>query len=296
MTIGIATDDLRLRYGDVAALDGMTFSLAGGRIHGLLGRNGSGKSSLLSILAGFRMQTSGVAHVGGQPPFENGAVTRQVCLIREAGDVADEDEPVSEALAFAAYLRPHWDAAWAASLLDRFGLSPKTKVKTLSRGQRSALGVTLGLASRAPLTMFDESHLGMDAPTRYAFYDALLADVMDHPRTVVVSTHLVEEASPLFEDVLIIDRGRVVLHEEADALRARGAAVTGPAAAVDRVVEGLTVLDEKRLGDTKAVVVYGRLDEARRGAARAAGLDLGPVPLQDLFVHLTRPNPAGGAS
>lgn len=293
MTPTIEADDLRLRYGDVAALDGMTFSLAGGRIHGLLGRNGSGKTSLLSVLAGFRKQTSGTARIGGQPPFENGAVTRQVCLIREAGDIADEDEPIAAALAFAAYLRPNWDGAFAAALLDRFALSPKTKVKTLSRGQRSALGVTLGLASRAPLTMFDESHLGMDAPTRYAFYDALLADVMAHPRTVVVSTHLVEEASPLFEDVLIIDRGRVVLHEDAETLRTRGAAVTGPARTVDRVVDGLAVLGEKRLGDTKSVVVYGHLDDARRAAARAAGLDLGPVSLQDLFVHLTQP---GGAS
>lgn len=294
MTLAIEADGLRLRYGDVAALDGITFALAGGRIHGLLGRNGSGKTSLLSVLAGFRKQTSGVARIGGQPPFENGAVTGQVCLVREAGDITDEGEPIAGALAFAAYLRPNWDNAFAASLLDRFALSPRTKVKTLSRGQRSALGVTLGLASRAPLTMFDESHLGMDAPTRYAFYDALLADVMEHPRTVVVSTHLVEEASPLFEDVLIIDRGRAVLHEGAETLRARGAAVTGPAAAVDRVVDGLAVLGEKRLGDTKSVVVYGHLDEARRAGARAAGLDLGPVPLQDLFVHLTQP--AGGAS
>jgi ABC-2 type transport system ATP-binding protein len=294
MTPTLEAVDLTLRYGEVAALDGMTFSLAGGGVHGLLGRNGSGKTSLLSVAAAFRKPTAGAVRVGGADPFENAAVAADICLIREAGDTVDDGESVAEALAFAEDLRPAWDAAFAATLLDRFGLAPRTKLKALSRGQRSALGATLGLASRAPLTMFDESHLGMDAPTRYAFYDALLADVAAAPRTVVVSTHLVEEAAPLFEDVLIIDRGRVVLHEETETLRARGAAVTGPAAAVDRFVAGLTVLDEKRLGGITSAVVYDRLDDGRRAAARAAGLELEPVPLQDLFVHLTRP--AGGSA
>ena len=90
--------------------------------------------------------------------------------------------------------------------------------------------MVVGLAARAPLTIFDESHLGLDAPSRYAFYDELLADYAERPRTVILSTHLIEEVSRLFEEVVIIDRGRLVLHEETDAVRARGVAVTGPAA------------------------------------------------------------------
>ena len=78
-----------------------------------------------------------------------------------------------------------------------------------------------GLAARTPLTIFDESYLGMDAPSRYAFYDELLADYARHPRTVILSTHLIEEFGSLFEEVVMIHHGRLVLHEEADALRAR---------------------------------------------------------------------------
>jgi ABC-2 type transport system ATP-binding protein len=99
---------------------------------------------------------------------------------------------------------------------------------------------------------------------------------MARPRTIVISTHLIDELSPLFEEVLIIDNGRLVLQDETEALRARGADVTGPAAAVDRFVAGRTVLCERQLGATKSAMVYG-------------GLDLGPVALQDLFVHLTQP-------
>ena len=139
------------------------------------------------------------------------------------------------------------------------------------------------------MTLFDESHLGMDAPSRAAFSDELPADFMARPRTIVISTHLIDELSPLFEEVLIIDNGRLVLQDETEALRARGADVTGPAAVVDRFVAGRTVLRERQLGATKSAMVYGGLDERHRRQAREAGLDLGPVALQDLFVHLTQP-------
>jgi ABC-2 type transport system ATP-binding protein len=166
---------------------------------------------------------------------------------------------------------------------------PRKRVQTLSRGQKSALGIVLGMASRAPLTMFDESYLGLDAPSRYAFYEELLTDYVAHPRTIVVSTHLIEEVAPMFEEVIIIDRGKLVAHEEAEALRSRGATVTGPAEVVDTFVAGLTVLSEQRLGRVKNVTVFGSLNDDQVRAAAMAGLDLGPVSLQDLFVHLTVP-------
>jgi ABC-2 type transport system ATP-binding protein len=290
MTPDIELKDLELRYGAVTALDDLTFRLTGGRIYGLLGRNGSGKTSLLSVLAGFRKASGGTVLVDGQPVFENPRVTRRVCLIRETGDTGDKDEKVADALYAASHLRPGWDGDYADSLIDRFQLPRRTKLGELSLGQRSALGMTFGLASRAPVTLFDESHLGMDAPSRAAFHDELLADFMARPRTIVVSTHLIDELSPLFEEVVIIDAGRLVLREETEALRARGADVTGPAEAVDRFVAGRTVLRERQLGRTKSAMVYGGLDERHRRQARDAGLDLGPVALQDLFVHLTQPS------
>jgi ABC-2 type transport system ATP-binding protein len=158
----------------------------------------------------------------------------------------------------------------------------------LSRGMKSSLGVTLGLASRAPVTIFDEAYLGMDAPSRYSFYDELLKDYMDNPRTFIVSTHLIEEVDSLFEEVLIIDQGRLLLHEETDALRLRATAVTGPADAVDRFVEGLNVLEEKALGKAKTVIVYDELSSQRRKQSQLEGLELEPVALQDLFVQLTK--------
>ncbi|HZA83881.1 MAG TPA: ABC transporter ATP-binding protein [Actinomycetes bacterium] len=290
MTLGIEVRGLQLRYGTVTALDDLSFTLPGGRIYGLLGRNGSGKTSLLSVLAAFRRQSAGSVLIDRQPVFENPSITRQVCLVRETGDPGDNGERVREVLDTAARLRAGWDGAYADELVARFQVPRDKKLAELSLGQRSALGMIFGLAARAPVTLFDESHLGMDAPSRAAFHDELLADFIAHPRTIVISTHLIDELSPLFEEVLIIDEGRLLLKDETEVLRARGAAVTGPAEAVDRFVAGRTVLGERRLGRTKSATVYGGLDEHHRREARDAGLDLDPIALQDLFIHFTQPS------
>jgi len=291
MSVAIEVSDLQVKYGDFTALKDVSFRLAPESIGGLLGRNGSGKSTLMSVLAGFRKANAGQVLVDGEPVFENARVMRQVCLIREGADTVDGGEKVEEALRHASTLRPNWDGDYAARLLERFQLSSKKKVGELSRGQRAALAVTLGLASRAPFTMYDESYLGMDAPSRYAFYDELLRDFMLHPRTILISTHMIEEVSQLFEDLVILDEGRLMLQDEAEALRSRGATVTGSADAVDALVAGLTVLSQKQLGPTKSVVVYGGLTDELRSRAGQSGVEIGPLPLQDLFVHLTT---AGG--
>lgn len=286
MSLSIEASGLTVRYGDVTAVEDLTFRLEGGRIYGLLGRNGAGKTSLLSVLAAYRKPSAGQLLVGGEAPFENPRVMPQVCFVRESLDIYETDD-VRYALKLGREWRPNWDSELAEALAERFRLPPKRSVNKLSRGMKSALGVTIGLASRAPVTVFDEAYLGMDAPSRYAFYEELLADYMAHPRTIVMSTHLIDEVSSLFEEVLILDRGRLAVHDEAEALRSRGAAIVGPADAVERATRGLTVLTQQQLGGTKSVTVYGDLPDGFHRDARAAGLELGPVALQDLFIHLT---------
>lgn len=176
--------------------------------------------------------------------------------------------------------------------METFQLPLRRSVGKLSRGQRSALGITLGLATRAPLTIMDESYLGLDAPSRSAFYDSLLRDYLARPRTIILSTHLIEEVGHLLEEVLVLHRGRVLLHEQAETVRSRGATVTGSAEPVVRYVEGLTVLATRQLGPTTSATVFGHLGRERALAARALGLELGPVGLQDLLTHLTREDAA----
>lgn len=292
MSVMLEAKNLTLRYGDTTAIEDLNFTLEEGKIHGLLGRNGSGKTSLLSVIAAFRPATAGSVLLEGEPVWESPEATHRICFIRGHGDTVKDDWPadkVSNALDLAATLRPNWDEKLAESLIERFRIPVKKRLGHLSRGQRSAVGVVLGLASRAPVTIFDETYLGMDAPARYTFYETLLADYLEHPRTFIISTHLIEEVSSILEEVLILDQGRILLQERVEDLRSRGTAVTGPQEAVDRFCAGLRVLSSRQLGSTKQSVIYQDLGSQRTHEAGMAGLELGPLPLQDIFVHLTDP-------
>ncbi|MFC8799775.1 ATP-binding cassette domain-containing protein [Promicromonospora sp. NPDC057138] len=274
------------------ALDGASLTIRPGTITGVLGRNGAGKTTMLSLLAAFNRPTSGTVVVGPEggeeDPWENPWITSGTQLVRESGDLMNE-EKVSTSLKYYADMRPGWSAETAERLLDLFEVNVRKRPSALSRGKRSAVGATIGLATRAPLTIFDEVYLGMDAPTRYAFYDELLADYAAHPRTILLSSHLVEEVERLFEDVVVIDRGRVLLAEPAEQMRARGFSLTGTGDAVERIAGGRRVLHRQQLGTTVQVTLEGALGEAELTAARRAGVEVGAVPVQDLFVRLTDP-------
>ncbi|TDE88273.1 ABC transporter ATP-binding protein [Occultella glacieicola] len=282
----VSVRDLTVRYGRTTAVDRVSFDLEADGIYGLLGRNGSGKTSTLSVLASLRRATAGTVLVDGADPFENEALMAGIALIRESGDVL-ANAKISVNFDYFRRVRPAWDPDFAEELVDVFGLNRKKPISTFSRGQKSAFGAVIGLASRAPLTMFDEVYLGMDAPSRYRFYDLLLADYAEHPRTIILSSHLISEIERLFSGVVVIDEGRLLLSEDVDEFRTRGATFTGPVAAVDAVTAGLRVVASRSLGPTKEVTVYGDLDETTLAGARSADIAIGGVSVQDLFVHLT---------
>lgn len=281
--------DLSVHHGDTRAVDHASFTLPAGSITGLLGRNGAGKTTLLSTVASLRRPTAGEVLVDGQDPFENEPLMERICLVRESGDLMP-DERITTNLAYVASARPTWDDDVAGRLLDAFEIRPRTRPRQLSRGARSALGAVVGISSRAPLTMLDEVYLGMDAPTRYRFYDLLLEDYVEHPRTIVLSSHLISEIERFLEHVVILHEGRELLTGSADELRARGLTLTGPAAQVDAAAAGMTVLSERHLGPTKQTTVLDPRDGARVAELAPAGVETGPVDLQDLFVHLTGRN------
>ncbi len=285
--IAVATHGLTKRYDDVDALAAVDIEIRAGAVTGLLGRNGAGKSTLLQLVAGFERPTSGRILVDGEDPFENAVTMADTQLVREGGD-AFASEPVTDTLAWYRDLREHWDADLAAGLADAFELDTSQKVENLSRGQYSMVGAIIGLAARAPLTIFDETYIGMDAPNRETFYDALLTDYAAHPRTIVVSSHLISEVERMFEDVVILDAGRVLLSGDADDVRSRGLTLPGRAAEVARLLGPRDVLGRRDLGPTSQVTVLTQPGDELPARAREAGVEVEGVGLQDLFVHLTR--------
>ncbi|QAY72843.1 ABC transporter ATP-binding protein [Agromyces protaetiae] len=277
---------LTKRYGSFTALDAVDFSLDEHRIYGLLGRNGAGKTTIMQLLTGQIFPNGGELEVFGRTPAEHGDVLRKLCFIAEAQRYPEDFAPIHVFKA-APWFFENWDAEFAERLVADFRLPVKRRIKKLSRGQLSAVGVIVGLASRAELTFFDEPYLGLDAVARHIFYDRLLEDYAEHPRTVVLSTHLIDEVANLLEHVILIDQGKILLDRDADEVRGSATTVAGPKQSVERFVEGRTIIGREGLGGLASVTIDGRLDQDERVRAAEAGLELAPVSLQQLIIHLT---------
>lgn len=278
--IALELQNLTHRYGKQIALDDLNLKLESGRIYGLLGRNGAGKTTLLNILSAGIFQTSGKALIFGHSAMEHVPTLKKLCLIREKS-MYPQTARIREILAACSGLYPNWDEEYAQKLLNVFELNPKKRYKQLSRGMESSLGLVIGLASRAELTVFDEPSLGLDAVARENFYDQLIHDIESHPRTVIVSTHLIDEVARLFEEVVIIDKGKILRHEPIGKLLASAVTVTGSEEAVERATSGKTVLHRDKLGGMAIASVMRAENDVFED------VEIEPLPLQKLFVYLT---------
>ena len=286
MNAVVDVSNLTKKFGNFTAVDNVSFSIEENAIHGLLGRNGAGKTTIMQLLTGQDFATSGDIRVFGQSPVENASVLQNLSFIKESQKYPEDFKP-KHVLRSAPWFFPNWDADFADQLVEEFRLPTNRRIKKLSRGQLSAVGVIVGLASRAPLTFFDEPYLGLHAVARQLFYDRLLSDYAEHPRTVILSTHLIDEVSDLLEHVIVIDQGRIIINESAEALRGSVSNVVGTSSAVDAFAAGREVLHREGIGGL-ASVTLSALSDADRVAARTAGLELSPVSLQQLIVRKTQ--------
>lgn len=280
MTPAVSVAGLTRRYRGQLTLDHVSVDIEAGSVTGLLGRNGAGKTTLMRIIAGQEFASGGSVRVFGASPAGDDRVLRRMVFIRE--DQAYPDFKVGDALRAASWFYPNWSGELAGSLMADFALPPGRAVKKLSRGMRSALGIVIGLAARAEVTMLDEPYAGLDAVASQLFYDRLLAEVAEHPRTVLLSTHQIDEAAGLLEQVVVMDRGRVVLDAAADDLRGAATRVSGPVLAVEEFTAGHQVWDRRRMGSQESAVIAGPLGNADRAPARTSRLTLEPVSLQEL--------------
>lgn len=181
-------------------------------IYGFIGRNAAGKTSLLSMVSGYRKATSGNITINDQDIFDNSNYAKHINFIYQR-DFSENYIKVKKFLLYSSMYRPYFDQDYCKELLKKFEINPNKRMNNLSKGQQSAVMVAVGLASRCPITIFDEAYLGMDAVVRNTFYKELLADQERHPRTTILSTHLITEVEYLFDKVIMIKDGKNLDHD-----------------------------------------------------------------------------------
>ena len=273
--------DLTKKFKSETALNQLTLSLSDKKIIGLLGQNGAGKTTLMRLLAGHFLPSSGEIKVNNQTSFDNYDITKEICLIQESENFYQKFT-VDEILNLSAVFYPRWNAEEANQLLKVFRLKRKTKVHGLSKGMQSALGIIVGISSHAPITIFDEPYIGLDASLRSTFYDLLLESYQEDPRMIILSTHLIDEVSKLFEEVVILHQGELLLQEQADDLATKHQLVSGTKEAVDQAVSGKNVIYQSELLGKKSALVFDDAIES------STNLTISQASLQELFVYLTK--------
>ncbi|MFC0272573.1 ABC transporter ATP-binding protein [Metabacillus herbersteinensis] len=282
--MNISIKKLTKTYGKKTSLTDLSFQLEEHKIYGLLGRNGAGKTTLMHIIAGHILPTTGTVKLNNENPFNNRKLLENICLINET-DNFPTTLKVKEVLKTASLFYPNWCARTSQSLLKEFKLDETVKVKALSKGMVSSLGIIIGLASRAAITIFDEPYIGLDAAMRARFYEILLEEYEAHPRTIILSTHLIDEVSNLFEEVLILQEGELVLQMTTDELKERSMMIHGKSEDVRTFTQGKNVLSEKEFMGQLTAVLYG--ENYNFADAKRLGLSVEQVHIQDLMIHLT---------
>lgn len=245
-------------YGNKDVLHGVDLELESGKIYGLIGRNGAGKTTLLSILTSQNPASAGTVTFDGQPVWENPAVLEHLCFSRELNQLSGGNAntmKVKEYLNIAATYFPYWDQGTADCLIRKFGLDVKKRIDKLSKGMLSMVTIVVALASKAEFTFLDEPVAGLDVVAREQFYELLVEEFTETGRTFVISTHIIEEAADVLEEVIIVDKGKILLKENTQELLERSYHVSGHEDEVDRATALLEVHHEEHLGRSKGVTV-----------------------------------------
>ncbi len=282
----LVCENITKQYGKKQVLDGIDLTIEQGKIYGLIGRNGAGKTTLLSILTAQNPATGGTVTYDGMPVWEKREALDHLCFSRELNTLSTlgpNTIKVKEYLRMARTYYPNWDVELEKRLVGQFGLDVKKKISKMSKGMLSMVTIIVALASKADITILDEPVAGLDVVAREDFYRLILEEHEATGRTFVISTHIIEEAANVFEEVIFLKDGKILLKEDTQELLERAVHVSGLAEEVDGACAHLTVHHTEMIGRSKGVTVL--LGE---GQALADGYDVTvqPVSLQNLFVAL----------
>ena len=273
----IEARDLTKKYAAHVALDSVNFSVQPGRIVGLIGPNGAGKTTALRAILGLTAYEGRLQVLGREPFRQRSLLMHDACFIADVA-VLPAWLRVDQAIDYVAGVHPRYRRDRALALLAKTRVTGKRRIRELSKGMKTQVHLSLAMAIDAKLLVLDEPTLGLDILARRAFYDALVNDYMDETRTLLLTTHQVEEVENLLTDVLFIDKGRIVLDASLEDIATRYAAVTLAADRIDAARAEKPFYEHRMLG--KVVLYY-----EQPNLAKLAGLGQVHTPsVADLFV------------
>nr|WP_175614870.1 ABC transporter ATP-binding protein [Piscibacillus halophilus] len=289
----VSCQHLDKKYKKQYALKDLTIELEENRIIGLIGRNGAGKTTLLKTLAGQIVPTGGEVKVFGENPFNNLKLSANTIYVDDQMQFSLEMR-IHEILVAAEMFYENWNRELADRLIYYFGVDRYDFHDQLSKGMASTFNAILGLASRCPLTIFDEPTTGMDYSVRQDFYRALLKDYIAHPRTIIVSSHLLNELESILEEIVLIKNGKCILHESIEDFKEYAIGLSGDKNVIQSIVDHDVIIHEKELSESQVyIAVANQLSEKDITCLKQQGVQMTSVEAADLSMFLTNDTRGG---
>ena len=280
----VEVEELSRRFGRQQALDEVSLTLDPGRVYGLVGANGAGKTTLIKHLLGLLRAQSGSVRVFGHDPVRNPVeVLQRIGYLSEERDLPEWMQ-VGELMRYTQAYYPRWDEDYERELLDTFHLNPAKQVKHLSKGMRAQAGLIAAVAHRPDLLLLDEPSTGLDAVVRRDILNAIVRTVAEDGRTVLFSSHLLDEVQQMSDEVVMICEGRVVLDGELDDLLEQH--LRAHVRNVPTVELPPWILQATRHGDTCELCIQGDTERLQAFLLTHGGtiLNARPATLQEIFV------------
>lgn len=280
-------------YGKVKALNNLSFDLKENKITGLVGRNGAGKTTLLKIIAGFLHQTSGNIRVFSENPFNNLKVSSNMIFIDD-GISFPASLNLSEILQFGVRFYKNFNLSLALDLLEYFNINLKNHHQYLSKGTKSIFNCIIGISARSAITIFDEPTTGMDAAVRKDFYRAVLKEYVAFPRTILISSHHLNEIEDLIEDILLIKNGEKCLHLPITDLNMMAVGLRGKSSLIGELSKDKEIYYQEGMGIYNAyVVIKNDFSEDKLQKIKASGIEILPVAPEEMCIYLTNKTKGG---
>lgn len=287
----VTLQNLVKSFGNKNALDNISLELPENCIIGLIGRNGAGKTTLMKILAGHLRPTEGTVKVFDENPFDNIRVLSNIIYMDD--ERYNDSAVLRDLIDLAALSYSQFDKSVALKLLDYFNLPAKAKIKKLSKGMKTLFSLIIALISRSPLTMLDEPTLGLDAAHRKEFSSLLLKDYSNHPRTIIISSHLISELEGMMERVVLIDQGRLVFNKTIEDVQSHALYLTGHRRILEEMEGRHSVIYKESMGERLVLGVVNDLTEEELRRLESSGIEISAMSVQDVCVNLTASSKGG---
>lgn len=285
--LAVEIKNLNYAFQDSTVLQAIDLKIEMNKIYGLMGKNGAGKTTLINLIANQLIAKQGEINIFGKDPRKEATILEKLCVVRE-GEFYAPRMRVKDIFRLYQTLYKDYDEVLEKKLVDFFQLPVHKIYQKYSRGMKAMVFIIIGICSRAPITIFDEPTLGLDAASREDFYKILLEDYLKHPRTIIVSTHLIDEVEQLIERVILIDEGKVILNEEVQELKEQACYITVSQEKLEKLEILRNRVPKKCYGKTSVYAYFGSFSKTDKEIIKSEQIEIIPMSLQQIFLEHTK--------